>query len=563
MFRPVKWLLTKIAAKKAHRVREKFHALTNNPIDTQRKRLFSLIERNRNSAFGRDHHFSEIKTVADFRRHLPIATYEQFHPYIERVRQGEVDAMFDKQRVVMFAMTSGTTATRKYVPVTEQFLNDYRRGWHIWGIHMFEDHQELLFKTMLQFTSDWQEFSAPSGIPCGSISGLTVQMQMYVVRKTFLLPPPASKIKDIQSKYYLAWRLGLVRDAKILSTANPSTVVNFGRFLNEHREQLIRDVHDGTLTAPGEIPEGIYKTERKRLRAMPERARELEKIVEREGRLLPKDVWPNLGLLCNWTGGSVANYMRHYPELYGEHGVRDIGLIASEGRMTIPIADGTPAGVLEITSSFFEFVPVEEMDSADPTVLESHELQEGKDYYILLTTSSGLYRYNIYDVVRCVGWHNKTPLLAFLNKGANFSNLTGEKISEHQVVNAVSAALAKCEHKLNAFALAPCWHDQMPYYGLFVEESDFADREHAQRFAGVVERELQVQNSEYESKRETARLGPIQIKLLPAKAWRQWDRERLKRTGGTAEQYKHPCLIADTEFADSIPLVDQVTQTTG
>ena len=106
----------------------------------------------------------------------------------------------------------------------------------------------------------------------------------------------------------------------------------------------------------------------------------------------------------------------------------DIGLVASEVRMTIPIEDSTPGGILEITSSFFEFLPVEESGSEQPTVLESHELEEGRDYYILLTTSSGFYRYNIYDVVRCVGWHEKTPVLAFLNKGSNFSNLTGEKL---------------------------------------------------------------------------------------------------------------------------------------
>ena len=86
--------------------------------------------------------------------------------------------------------------------------------------------------------------------------------------------------------------------------------------------------------------------------------------------------------------------------------------------MTVPIHDRTTGGILEITSSFFEFVPLEEIDSPTPTVLESHELQEGNDYYILLTTSSGLYRYNIHDVVRCTGWHEATPVLAFLSPTA-------------------------------------------------------------------------------------------------------------------------------------------------
>src|SRR5262249_15520009 len=149
---------------------------------------------------------------------------------------------------------------------------------------------------------------------------------------------------------------------------------------------------------------------------------------------------------------------------YGAPAVRDIGLVASEGRMTIPVENNTPGGILEITSSFFEFIPVDEIDSPCPAVLESHELVEGKDYYILLTTSSGLYRYNIFDVVRCVGWRERTPLLAFLNKGNNFSNLTGEKISEYQVAKSVESALVRLDHRLTAFSLAPCWDDEVPYY---------------------------------------------------------------------------------------------------
>ena len=176
-----------------------------------------------------------------------------------------------------------------------------------------------------------------------------------------------------------------------------------------------------------ELPETIRQTERKRLQANPTRARELENIVSQTGHLRPKDVWPELGLVGNWTGGSVGAYLRHYPEYYGQPAIRDIGLIASEGRMTIPVEDNTPGGILEITSSFFEFVPVGEIDSPKPTVLESHELQEGQDYFILLTTSSGLYRYNIYDVVRCVGWHEKTPPLGVSEQGEQFLKSDGRE----------------------------------------------------------------------------------------------------------------------------------------
>ncbi len=176
-------------------------------------------------------------------------------------------------------------------------------------------------------------------------------------------------------------------------------------------------------------------------------------------------------------GGSVGAYLRHYPRYYGETPVRDVGLIASEGRMTIPMADGTPAGVLDITSHYFEFIPQEEAGSPQPTVLAAHELVEGRAYFILLTTAYGLYRYNISDVVRCTGFHNGTPLVEFLSKGAHFANLTGEKVSEYHVTGAMADVLRALDLTLTAYSVAPCWDDELPYYGLFVERADLASRE--------------------------------------------------------------------------------------
>ena len=180
----------------------------------------------------------------------------------------------------------------------------------------------------------------------------------------------------------------------------------------------------------------------------------LEAIVERTGRLLPRDYWPDLQVIANWTGGTMGAYLRNYPEFFGEKPVRDIGLIASEGRFTIPIEDGTPAGVLDILHTYFEFIPEDQGDAEQPETVEATDLVEGRRYFILPTTSGGLYRYHIHDLVECVGFEGKAPRLVFLNKGAHFSSLTGEKLSEHQVVAAVSQAQRNVGLKLSSFLAA-------------------------------------------------------------------------------------------------------------
>ena len=266
MFNPFKWLLGRIVRAQADRMRRRFLKLTETPREVQRRNLLEMIRRNERTAFGVDHHFSKIRTVEDFRREMPIRGYEHFSPYIERVKKGETSAMFAERKVHMFAMTSGTTASRKYIPVTDRFLNDYRRGWMIWGLNMYEDHPELWFKTMMQITSDWDESRTEAGIPCGSISGFTVQVQRAIVRRTYCLPPAAAKLKDIRAKYYLAWRLGLVRDVAIITSANPSTLVNIARFGTEHAERLIRDLRDGSLDPEFPMNDGIRQAEAERLK---------------------------------------------------------------------------------------------------------------------------------------------------------------------------------------------------------------------------------------------------------------------------------------------------------
>ena len=200
---------------------------------------------------------------------------------------------------------------------------------------------------------------------------------------------------------------------------------------------------------------------------------------------------------------------------------------------------------------------MDEADSPNPIVLEAAELEEGNDYYILMTTASGFCRYNIFDVVRCTGWYERTPMLAFLNKGANFSSLTGEKLSEHQVVAAVQDALAAERRTLAAgFALAPMWNGPIPNYGLFVEAGDFAAPDGPAKLAQAVEVRLRTQNVEYAAKRDSERLLPVRAMPLPPGAWGEWDRRRLAKNGGAPEQYKRPCLIADAEFWKAMPSAD-------
>ena len=216
--------------------------------------------------------------------------------------------------------------------------------------------------------------------------------------------------------------------------------------------------------------------------------------------------------------------------------------------MTIPLTGGTSAGVLDFYHHYFEFIPVDEHDKARPTVLEGHELQQGKEYYIVMTTSGGLYRYDIHDVVRCVGFEGQAPLIEFLNKGKNFSNLTGEKLSEHQAIRAVKQSFADLALPIDTFTLAPVMDDQ-PRYVLLVES--LAHHGRSAELAHRVQSNLAAVNEEYGDKCGSGRLLPVQVREV---ARGTWNALRQERTGdrGNFEEYKHPCLVGDVNFAERI-----------
>lgn len=493
-----------------------------------------------------------MRTVGDFRKHMPVLTYEDHLPYMTRLLHGETSAMFGPgTRILMFAMTSGTTGEPKRLPITDELFREYRAGWRLWGAGVYGDHRELLSSNSLQLTSDWRRYTAPSGVPCGQISGLAAATRPKIAERIFMPPPVVARIHNTAAKHYTTLRLALASERiRMIVTANPSTLIELARRAGQHAESLVRDIYDGTLSCdvPAEVRTALARRIGKRL---PARARQLDRLIEQHGTLLPKHAWPALSVLAVWTGGSVGVFTPKLFDLYGQAAVRDHGLSASEGRITIPLADGTSAGLLDFQHHYFEFIPVEERDSAVPVVLEAHELEVGREYFVLLTSSGGLYRYDIHDVVRCTGFEGQTPYLEFLNKGKNFSSMVGEKISEYQAIQAVQQSFHELKLNIDTFTLAPVLAEK-PRYVLLLEPHVPGDR--AAELQKSVQLNLERVNEEYQEKCASERLLPVQIGIVPDGTWQEMRRSKTDARGNY-EEYKHPCLVNDLGYAARLNVI--------
>ena len=540
-----------------------FEVACQHPEAVQSELLFRILRTQADTQFGRDHSFDAITTVAEYRHNVPVAPYEYVAPYIEKVQNGDTRALLADPRVLMFALTSGTTASRKLIPVTDAYLAAYRRGWNMWGVKMYRDNRgrRIAMRPIVQMGGDPEEFRTPAGIPCGNLSGYTAMVQKRLIKRMYAVPYVTGKIKDAKARYYVALRFSIGRNVSQLMAANPSTLVQLARTLDAEKEHLLRDLRDGTLRADLDIPPDIRAYLAPRAKRDAHRANELSVLAGKLGRLYPMDVWPSEGTVINcWTGGSMGPYLRQLPQYFGTPPIHDLGLMASEGRFTIPLQGGTASGVLDIWSHYFEFIPESEIDSPKPTVLGAHELREGGSYFILPTTAYGLYRYHISDLVRVTGFQGRTPLVEFLGKGHRFANLTGEKLSEYHVTKAMDAVARRVPQPVTAYSVAPIWDDRQPYYALFLEEPDTADESRLKHFLAEFDAQLGIENVEYAAKRESGRLGAVRAAIIPAGAWAKWDRDRLAQTGGSPEQYKHPCLIGDLKFRATMTVVREVSE---
>ncbi len=541
-----------IARRHAEAVYARFMAATRKAAAVQEHVLASHVKRNADSDFGRDYRFDRIGSIDAFRKQVPILRYEDHQPYIERVCAGHLGAMFGRrQRVRMFALTSGTTDQPKYIPVTDEFLDSYRRGWNAFGIKALLDHPQAFLRGIVQVTSRMDESRTSAGIPCGAITGLMAATQKRLVRKYYVTPQCLAEIDDPPAKYYTIMRLSVPRDVAFMITANPATQLKLARIADEHRERLIRDIHDGTLWPELPVSARIRAALKHRLQADRRRARELESIASRHGALLPQDYW-NLAFIANWTGGTMGLYLRDFPRYFGDVPVRDIGLLASEGRISIPVEDHTPAGVLDVESHFFEFVPADRIEEAHPPAFLCHQLEVGQEYFVLLTTASGLYRYHIGDLVRVVACQGQAPVIEFLSKGAHVCSLAGEKLTEHQVMQAVSQAAAQTGLHPTSFVLAPRWADP-PFYVLHLDGPEAQDRALCE-LAGCVDAKLSTLNIEYGQRRQSLRLGAVRSNVLPEGFLARLDHEQAESRRKGNEQYKHRYLYSrpdeDAAFPD-------------
>jgi sterol desaturase/sphingolipid hydroxylase (fatty acid hydroxylase superfamily) len=495
------------------------------PMRIQNALLARMLRQNRGTTFGRTHSFSALASYADYARAVPVREFEALRVFIDaEIERGE--PALTHERSLQYMRTSGSTGQPKDIPLTVSYLGALRAIQRRSVAFQYRACPEAFRGSILAIVSPAEEGRLPNGKAYGAASGIVAAGTPRLVREKVVLPPEVLAVKDARVKYLLILRLAIAdRDVTYFGSANSTTPLALIKLYREYQAELIADVRSGGFFLGDHLPAATLAVLGPRLTADPARAQELTALQQRGRPVRIADLWPDLRMVVTWTCGSAGVTVRALrEELAPRTRVFELGYVSSEFRGTVTLGRRAGTGLPTLETHFFEFVERDSWDRGAPEYLTLDRLRRGLDYYIVVTTPAGLYRYFINDVVRVTGFFHAVPLLKFTQKGKGVTNITGEKLYESQILAAVSGAMTHLG--LNARFVMMLADEEARGYRLYVEP-DTAPRVPAERLAEEVDARLRKVNIEYEGKRESERL------MAPRAAWLRQE---------TGEAYKRHCV---------------------
>jgi hypothetical protein len=493
------------------------------PLRAQHEVLRSMLTMNAETSFGVEHGFKNIRDWAEYRTAVPIRDYDGLAPWINRAAAGEKNVLSADDPVVYF-MSSGSTGDSKKIPITREFMRTgffppFYAAWSNFVEHfpdvIADDASTLNLKhdpvRTTASTASGKPHLGASQVDFGTAFGEPLSAEPGFRAPWGTLPIPVEDTEWLE-KAYLRLRIAAEHNVRCVIGINPAMVSAVPYQLDQWWPMLVKELHDGTL---GGQPYGEPN---------PERAAELESLASYFGTLLPAHVWPNFKLIFCWSTGLASLYLPRLKESFGQGvTVLPAPVSASEGFVGVAIDRHGSACSLAVHAAFHEFADADTPLASDSETLSFAELEEGREYHVVLSHVGGLYRYALGDVVRVVDRRYGVPRVLYAGRNT-LSDVAGERLRESHVIRALSDALAAGGLEVrNATCRTVTPEDGPPRYE-FATASDrpWSSREQKE-FLLSLDARLRRLSAGYESARRGQRLGAPALHPLASTAFlREW-----------------------------------------
>ncbi|MFD0689986.1 GH3 auxin-responsive promoter family protein [Actinomadura fibrosa] len=521
------------------------------PEAVQARVLAAAVEANTDTVFGRAHKFSSIRDVADYRAAVPIRAHEEFAPWLDRVIGGEPGVLSAEDPIVYFA-SSGTTGVEKRIPVTVSYLKRSFLPFYFAGLATAVEHHPGMTAADDSVLNMWQDpFSrmgrTEGGQPHIGPSQIDYKRIGEDVATGLGNRAPWSRLPerfddtDPWERTYLRLRLAAEHDVRAVIAVNPAIAAALPYQLGLWWQRMAKEIHDGTL---GGAPFGD---------PAPERARAIERAAHRSGTVRPSDLWPRLEVVLAWTSYVARLYLPWVAQEYGPQvRVLPAPLGSCEGPLTASVDRHMTAGALTTPSCFYEFVPVEEEIRGDSPTLLAHEVEEGRDYHVVLSHLGGLYRCATRDIVRVAGFVGRTPRIEYCGRDGTLS-AADERLREYEVLRATAAAVADTglEVRNLTWRLDPAARDVPAHQAAVAFHGGITGTE-LQAFTRVLDARLSDESAGYRRAREKGLLAPATVVPVPQELFLQ-DWQRRVQAGERPPRVKDRVFRPDSPVWADVP----------
>lgn len=416
------------------------------------RELRDILERNAATDFGRTHDFPSLLAGSDlvttFRQQVPLSTYQELLPYVERIKQGE-SAVLTLDPVHMLAGSSGTTSSPKRIPRTRRAQRH-----HLSLVVLAEQavidrdiagaRQPRRGINLMSLAASPAPEVSSVPILAGPNAGMTRLQRLIPL--LWCAPPAVYAVADSVTALYLQALFALkAPDALYIETPFAPQITGWFALMEQHHQQLVKDLATGTLAPHLALTPAERTAIEATLTPDPGRAAQVaEQFAAGFQGIIPR-LWPELYYLRTVTSGSFALSLPRLRWLAGPDLPIHSGChSSSEGIIGINLkADGSTDYVLAIGTAFFEFIPLSFADARQPPTRDLAALEVGQDYELVITSSAGLYRYRLGDVIRITGWVGEAPTFQFRYRRGTLLNLVGEKTSEAHTASALVTSLSR------------------------------------------------------------------------------------------------------------------------
>jgi hypothetical protein len=449
---------------------------TKNPLKRQKKILKKILNRNKTTKFQKDFGIHPGMKMTEFREKMPLSRYETYIPYVERMKNNNEKNVLTDDDIVFFSLTTGTSSGKpKTIPHTAFSLEIITRAYIPAMSFVLHSTKQKKFGRGLYFISTKEDGYTEYGIPFGtpSIAGQYLYGKKFKYDFTRILPYECTKVLGEQLEY-LNWLFALAtEDIDYISGLMPIPIIGAFHLLWAKANTLLNDLESGTLTDELNFSEDIRKSVLKYHKPNKERAQKIRRILKEDGHLNITKIWPNIKYLSCAKGGNNSFYVERLMKyLDNKIPIYGPGINGSEGVSGIGVDSGYEF-VFTINSTFFEFIPIDNIEEEQPRTLLINELEMGNLYEIVYTVANGLYRYRLGDVVKITGMMNKTPKFEFQYRYGGIHggvmSIVFEKVTEAEVCKIFSKIIKEFNLDTEVFMVGPEKEGVFPKYCLSLE----------------------------------------------------------------------------------------------